>query len=126
MYVKNFPVFHRCKISPDAVQVVQRPLAAPPLAHRARHPPRHGHVRRHHLRQLPGTPQIESRVYVCPRKNLPYFQHYPIFNTNKIQVIDLKICRMLTSASEPHGQSMFTSHCYKTADSDGHRSSKRY
>ena len=27
------------------------------------------------------TPQIESRVYVCPKQNLPYFQHYPIFNT---------------------------------------------
>ena len=28
-----------------------------------------------------GTPQIESRVYVCSRQNLPYFQHYPTFNT---------------------------------------------
>ena len=27
------------------------------------------------------TPQIENRVYVCPRQNLPYFQHYPIFKT---------------------------------------------
>ena len=50
--------FRRREIPPDAVQVVQRPLAAPPPAHRARHPPRHGHVRRNHLRQLPG---IHSR-----------------------------------------------------------------
>ena len=28
-----------------------------------------------------GTPQIESRVYVCPRQNLCYLQHYPIFKT---------------------------------------------
>ena len=33
------------------------------------------------------TPQIESRVYVCPRPNRPYFQHYPIFNTIKIYMI---------------------------------------
>ena len=32
------------------------------------------------------TPQVESRVYACPRQNLPNFQHYPIFNTSKIQV----------------------------------------
>ena len=66
MYVKNFPVFHRCKISPDAVQVVQRPLAAPPLAHRARHPPRHGHVRRHNIRQLPG---IKYLGYIKNERN---------------------------------------------------------
>ena len=27
------------------------------------------------------TPQIESRVYVFPKQNLPYFKHYPISNT---------------------------------------------
>ena len=27
------------------------------------------------------TPHMENRVYVCPRQNLPYFQHYPIFST---------------------------------------------
>ena len=51
--------FRRREIPPDAVQVVQRPLAAPPPAHRARHPPRHGHVRRNHLRQLPGIQSCE-------------------------------------------------------------------
>ena len=32
--------------------------------------------------------QIESRprVYVCPRQNLPFFQHYPIFNTENIPI----------------------------------------
>ena len=33
------------------------------------------------LHHRSNTPQIKSRVYVCPRQNLPYFQHRSIFKT---------------------------------------------
>ena len=52
--VQSFSLFFRHKIPSDAVQVVQRPLAAPHPPHRACRPPHHGHVRRHPLRQLSG------------------------------------------------------------------------